>query len=94
MAKKSEAGQDALPLAVVVLDRGWVFVGRIENIDGSVKIHQAACVRRWGTDKGIGQLALEGPRPNTVIDEAGTVTVPNHAVIATIEAEVSKWPGR
>lgn len=90
MVKKT----DSAPLAIIVLDRGWVFIGRIEKLPNEVRIEHAGCIRRWGTSKGIGQLALEGPTSNTLVDEAGTVTVPGHAVICLIEAEVSKWPGR
>lgn len=81
-------------LVIAILDRGWVFVGRARDSSGSVIIRNAACVRYWGTTKGIGQLALEGPQRDTKLDEAGTVTVPIESIIALIDADVEKWPGR
>jgi hypothetical protein len=90
MAKKKTTGQ----LVIAILDRGWVFVGRAADSPSSIQISSAACIRYWGTTKGIGQLALEGPQPTTKIDEAGTVTVPRTAVIALIDAVEAKWPGR
>jgi len=66
---------------IVVLDRGWVYVGDVSKTDEVVTIANAKNVRRWGTRKGLGELATEGPKPNTVLDEAGTVTAPMRAVI-------------
>lgn len=55
--------------AMVVLDRGWVFVAHSVVTDkewvtlkGNVR-----CIRRWGTTHGLGQLC-GGPLPNTVLD--------------------------
>jgi hypothetical protein len=81
-------------LVIAILDRGWVFVARVSESPSALELTQAACIRYWGTTKGIGQLALEGPQRETKIDEAGTVTVPRTAVIALIDAVEAKWPGR
>jgi hypothetical protein len=81
-------------LVIAILDRGWVFVARVNETPSAVELTNAACIRYWGTTKGIGQLALEGPQSGTKLDEAGTVTVPRGAVIALIDAVDEKWPGR
>lgn len=81
-------------LAIVILDRGWVFIGRLEREAGGLTLSNAACIRRWGTLKGIGQLALEGPQKDTVLDAAGTVRVPDSALIAVIETSEKAWPDR
>lgn len=91
MAKKSATSQK---LAIVVLDRGWVFIGRVSESPSALVLSSAACIRYWGTTKGLGQLALEGPQSQTKIDEAGTVTVPRHAVICVLEVVEEKWKGR
>ena len=58
---------------IIVADRGWVFVGDcFDNEDGSVTIHNAKNIRRWGTTKGLGEL-VNGPLENTKIDNYGTV---------------------
>jgi hypothetical protein len=88
------ASRKSPKLIIAVLDRGWVFIGRVEESPGSITLNRAACIRYWGTTKGIGQLALEGPQPQTKLDEAGTVTVPRHAVICLLEAAEGKWTGR
>jgi hypothetical protein len=90
MAKKKATGK----LVIAILDRGWVFIGRATEIDSvtGITLTNAACIRYWGTTKGIGQLALNGPQSSTKLDEAGTLSFPHH--IALIDADESQWPGR
>lgn len=33
--------------AVVVVDRGWIFAGDVEDVDGRIKIRRAVWVFRW-----------------------------------------------
>jgi hypothetical protein len=83
--KASEAkGLDIGDVRIIVADRGWVFVGACtDNEDGSVTIKNAKNIRRWGTTKGLGELAT-GPTKDTVADDYGTVrTTP----IVTIAVE-------
>lgn len=76
---------------IVVLDRGFVYAGNVA-IDGDwCVITGANCVRRWGTSKGLGELAANGPLKNTALDPAGTVKAPLRAVIALIASEAAKW---
>jgi len=86
--------KDDSKLVIAILDRGWVFVARATETPSAVILTNAACIRYWGTTRGIGQLALEGPQRETKIDEAGTVTVPRTAIIALIDAVEAKWPSR
>lgn len=83
---------------IVVLDRGFVFIGAVVRGDpwttiGDpwITIEDAKCIRYWGTTKGLGQLALEGPQPKTILDETGTVTAPVSSVIALIDVRSDKW---
>ena len=69
---------------IIVADKGFVFVGNCEeNGDGSVTIRNCRNIRRWGTTKGVGQLAT-GPTANTVHDEFGTVRVTPIVQIAVV----------
>jgi hypothetical protein len=77
-------------IKIVVLDRGWVFVGRVTTMAGEVKIEQAQCIRRWGTTRGLGELR-NGPTAHTQCDPAGTVTVPGRAVICMLDVEGDAW---
>jgi hypothetical protein len=66
---------------IVVLDRGWVFVGQVSIQDDLVTITNARNIRRWGTSAGLGELAEKGPLPETKLDSYGTVVAPLRAVI-------------
>lgn len=94
MAKSKTVKKASGRLVIAVLDRGWVFVGRATESPSALTLQSADCIRYWGTTRGIGQLALEGPQSGTKLDPAGTVTVPRTAVIALIDASADKWPGR
>jgi hypothetical protein len=78
-------------LKIVVLDRGWVFVGRVTERPGELQIDDACCVRFWGTSKGLGQLASEGPLSATKLDPCPRVIAPGRAVMFTLECSEEKW---
>lgn len=77
---------------IVVVQQGWVFVGTKAVCEGIVTLTSAACIRSWGTTRGIGELALRGPTKETVLDPCGTVEVPEHAVHFCIPVDATKWP--
>jgi hypothetical protein len=82
---------DAPEKQIVILDRGFVYVGDVK-IDGDwVLIANAQNVRRWGTAKGLGELAAKGPQPSTVLDPTGTVRAPLRALIGLIQCTASSW---
>lgn len=77
---------------IVVLDRGFVYAGRVQIEDGMLTITSAHCVRRWGTTKGLGELAATGPLENTNLDHAGTVHAPLTALVHMIDCAEDRWP--
>ncbi len=78
---------------IVVLDRGFVYVGAVK-IEGDFAIIQdAKNIRVWGTTKGLGEL-VNGPLSKTVVDRVGTVRAPLRAVISLIDVESGKWNSR
>jgi hypothetical protein len=77
---------------IVVLQRGWVMVGRLERSGSECKLHQASVVRVWGTKKGLGELAMNGPLKDTTLDKCGGVVEFDYlTVVAAISCEESKW---
>lgn len=82
---------DEFPLQIAVLDRGFVYIGRIENVANGITIHNAQNIRYWGTTKGLGELALCGKQSTTKIDNVGQVKVPTRAIIHVIDCDESKW---
>ena len=77
--------------AIVVLDRGFVYVGQVAHDGQWCVITNAKNIRRWGTSRGLGELALNGPLPETSLDSVGTVRAPARAVISLIDTEATKW---
>ncbi len=79
------------PISIVILDRGFVLVGHAV-IDGDwVVTSNASTIRRWGTTKGLGEIAAGGPTASTKLDPIGTVRSPLRALIGLVACEPSKW---
>jgi hypothetical protein len=77
---------------IVVLQRGWVAVGNLWSDGDGLRLEEASVIRRWGTTKGLGQLAFEGPTKSTVLDPAGTLRFHPLSVVLTYDvAEPSPW---
>ena len=76
---------------IAVIDRGFVYVGDLTHDGEWLVITNARNVRYWGTERGLGQLALEGPTDKTRLDAVGTVRVPARAVISIVDTEAAKW---
>jgi hypothetical protein len=76
---------------IVVLDRGFVYVGKVSTDANWCYIAEAQNVRVWGTSKGLGELANNGPTTGTKLDNCGEVQAPLRAVIHLMKVEESKW---
>ena len=68
---------------IVIGQAQWVFIGDVEETDYGLRITNATCVRNWGTTAGLGETALRGPTPKTVLDHYGTVKLSSY--VARIE---------
>jgi hypothetical protein len=75
---------------IVILQRGWVAVGRFSKEGSDCRLEKASIIRKWGTEKGLGQL-ISGPLPNTILDTCGTLQFHELAIVATLDCEVGKW---
>lgn len=78
-------------LEIVIGQRGFVWVGNVDRSTDRIVITNAQNIRRWGTTWGLGQLAIEGPQPNTRLDKCGIVTLHFSAEIAAIKCDPEKW---
>jgi hypothetical protein len=56
-----------------------------------IVVHKAYVIRRWGTDKGLGQLAKDGPRPNTALDPEACDWINKTQVHRRIRCNDSAW---
>ena len=80
-------------LQIVVLDRGFVYIGYVITDGEWCHITDAWNIRRWGTTAGLGEL-VNGPTPDTRLDRVGNVRVPFHALQHLITVEVSSGNGK
>jgi hypothetical protein len=76
---------------ILILQRGWVAVGDYSESGDEVMLQEASIVRRWGTTTGLGELASKGPRPKTILDQAGTVRVHKLGVVLAIDCNEKAW---
>lgn len=78
-------------IKIVILQRGWVFIGRYSENGDTCHLENAYSIRVWGTSKGLGQLALEGKTSRTKLDKAGSVSFHKLTVVAAIDAKDELW---
>ena len=78
---------------IVVLERGFVYVGAVSTDDRWLYIESAANIRRWGTTRGLGEL-VSGPKTETKLDPVGTVNAPLSALVHLIEVEARQWENK
>ena len=73
---------------IVLLTYGWVMVGDFARQGDTATLKNASVIRRWGTEKGLGQLALSGPTSETKLDAIGEAEFPLTSVVSTIKCKV------
>ena len=83
-------------IVIVVASAGWVFVGTISDASTSqhTVLDRASVVRRWGTSKGLGELAMRGPLAHTVLDPIGMVWIEHQHVLFSIPCKEPAWKGK
>ena len=81
---------DCGEIKIVVLERGFVYVGRCHVEEGQVTIFGARSLIRWGTTKHLGELT-HGPTANTKLGESCLVRALQSQVIHTIEVDANAW---
>ena len=85
---------DSGEIKIVVLERGFVYVGRCSEVmdDGGDKItiRDARSIIRWGTTEHLGEL-VDGPKENTKLGASCTVMARVQQVIHMIEVNQDAW---
>lgn len=78
-------------IKIVVLQRGWIYIGRFERNGNDCKLHNAYNIRTWGTTKGLGEL-VNGATSSTKLDKCeGVVEFDFLTVIYTITVNPESW---
>lgn len=78
-------------IKIVVLQRGWIYIGKFERNGNDCKLHNAYNIRTWGTSKGLGEL-VNGATSSTKLDKCeGIVEFDWLTVVHTITVNKDKW---
>lgn len=78
---------------IVILQRGWVFVGNFKKVsDSECILTNAKNYRQQRSGKGFGYVAKHGPTSECKLDDC-ELPVRFHplTIIATLDCEASRW---
>ena len=78
-------------IRIAALQRGHVVVGKYSQSGEIGRLENASVVRRWGTSKGLGELAQKGPLSNTVLDSCPPVSFHAREVVFLMEVNKDAW---
>jgi hypothetical protein len=78
-------------IRIVILQRGWVIIGKYYQIGSHCWIDTGYVIRIWGTTKGLGELATEGKKENTTLDAIPKTEFHELTIVASIICDKSKW---
>lgn len=77
---------------ICILQRGWVMVGYYQRSGDNCSLAKASVIRNWGTTKGLGEIAADGPKKDTKLDPTnGLVEFHRLTEVATIVCCEEKW---
>jgi hypothetical protein len=79
---------------IMVIEAGNVIVGEYSFADGDkmIRVDGGSVVRRWGTTRGLGELAEHGPLPDTKLDPLNSVAhVSSGSLLFIVDSNKSKW---
>lgn len=78
---------------IVILNRGWVVVGDYSESEDKMEctLTKASVVRVWGTTKGLGELAENGPTSSTKLDPTLNIRFHKMTMVARIDCDVNNW---
>ena len=88
---KSKINTPAAGYKIVVIDAGWVICGDVTAAKDEcglpgLAITNGSVIRRWGTQRGLGQLAIQGKQEETQLDPVGSAFVPHGKILFTIDS--------
>jgi len=78
-------------IKIVVYQRGWVAIGKYSEEGEKCILRDAYIIRQWGTEDGLGQLALKGKQSGTKLEKTGTIRALKLTTVNIIDCIDSKW---
>jgi hypothetical protein len=83
---------EKLGTQICILQRGWVFVGNMTKVGNDCYLDNASVIRTWGTTKGLGEIAENGPiEDKTTLDPCPQVKFHYATLVAAIKCREGKW---
>jgi len=76
---------------IVVLNRGWVVMGDYSEEGDTCVLTNASVIRRWGTTKGLGELAENGKLEETVLDSCPDIRFSKLTMGARMDVNMMAW---
>ncbi len=80
-----------MDIRIIVLHRGHVVVGEYHREGEYCRLTRGYTVRRWGTSRGLGQLAQHGPTSSTKLDAQPETDWHSLTEIMAIKCRESVW---
>lgn len=80
-----------LGVHIVILQRGWVFAGYLSRKGRRYTLRNAQCIRVWGTTRGLGEIAFNGPTASTRLDPSGEVKFHELTAVGMLNASEDRW---
>jgi len=80
-------------IKIIVLNNGFVYVGRVSELNDRIEVHDARNIIRWGTTGHLGQLA-DGPRENTNLGDSCNFFAYRMSINHIIDVCKDKWEGK
>lgn len=78
-------------MKIVVLDTSWNVVGELEKDGDDFLLTNGSVIRRWGTTQGLGEIAVKGPLPETILDPLPLTKFNKDRVVMIIDCDETKW---
>lgn len=78
-------------IQIVILQRGWVTIGRYSECGNECLLENAQIIRTWGTTKGLGEIAEGGPTSSTKLDETPDIRFHKLTMIARMDVNEKNW---
>src|SRR5574343_1520793 len=89
--RKDTVAKPSGHVRIVILQRGWVAVGYFTQSGSMCELSSASIIRVWGTTKGLGEIAKDGPTSKTVLDPCPKIRFHELTAIAMIDCAEEKW---
>jgi hypothetical protein len=83
-----------LGVNIVVLQRGWVVVGNLQKNGVEYSLTKGAVIRSWGTTKGLGEIAENGPTVSTQLDPIPDSKFHELTSVIRIKCDEVEWKNK